>query len=104
LGRMDEAGIDLVHHLRLTGWDGASATFRNVFSEREHVLEGIVTLVVNGGRSACGVGLFAALQNAGVDVVRAGDALGPRSFEEAIREGTEVGLAGLRQPERALRR
>ena len=28
-----------------------------------------------------------------MDVVRVGDALGPRSFEEAIREGTEAGLA-----------
>ncbi|HVI17636.1 MAG TPA: hypothetical protein VM712_04630, partial [Gaiellales bacterium] len=98
LARMDEAGIDLVHHLRLTGWDGSSATFRNVFSEREHVLHGIDTLVVNDGRSACGVGLFAALQDAGADVVRAGDALGPRSFEEAIREGTEAGLADVGAP------
>jgi len=98
LGRMDEAGIDLVHHLRLTGWDGTSATFRNVFSEREHVLDGIDTLVVNDGRSACGVALFATLQDAGADVVRAGDALGPRSFEEAIREGTEAGLADLGTP------
>jgi hypothetical protein len=31
-------------------------------------------------------------------VVRAGDALGPRSFEEAIREGTEAGLADLGVP------
>jgi hypothetical protein len=53
---------------------------------------------VNDGRSACGVGLFAALQDAGADVVRAGDALGPRSFEEAIREGTEAGLADLGVP------
>jgi thioredoxin reductase len=98
LARMDEAGIDLVHHLRLTGWDGSSATFRNVFSEREQVLDGIDTLIVNDGRSACGVGLFAELQDAGADVVRAGDALGPRSFEEAIREGTEAGLAGLGVP------
>jgi 2,4-dienoyl-CoA reductase-like NADH-dependent reductase (Old Yellow Enzyme family) len=98
LGRMDEAGIDLVHHLRLTGWDGAAATFRNVFSEREHVLDGIDTLIVNDGRSACGVELFAALQDAGADVGRVGDALGPRSFEEAIREGTEAGLADLRAP------
>jgi hypothetical protein len=28
-------------------------------------------------------------------VVRVGDALGPRSFEEAIREGTEAMLAPL---------
>ena len=62
------------------------------------MLDGIDTLVVNDGRSACGVGLFAALQDAGAEVVRAGDALGPRSFEEAIREGTEAGLAGLGAP------
>ena len=99
LARMDEAGVDLVHHLRLTGWDGAGAMFRNVFSEREHGVGEIDTLIVNDGRSACGVGLFAALQDAGADAVRVGDALGPRSFEEVVREGPpRVGLSGLGRP------
>ena len=36
--------------------------------------------------------LFVALQDAGADVSRVGDALGPRSFEEAIAEGTRAAL------------
>jgi 2,4-dienoyl-CoA reductase-like NADH-dependent reductase (Old Yellow Enzyme family) len=93
LGRLDEAGVELVHHLRLTGWNGSVATFQNVFSDRVVELDGIDTLVVNEGRSAQGGELFEQLEDAGVDVVRVGDALGPRSFEEAIREGTDAGLA-----------
>jgi len=93
LGRLDEAGVELVHHLRLVAADGASASFRNVFSDREVVLDGIDTLVVSTGRAALGGALFEQLQEAGADVARAGDALGPRSFEEAIREGTESVLA-----------
>ena len=34
------------------------------------------------------------LEEADVAVERAGDCLGPRSFEEAIREGTLAGLSG----------
>jgi hypothetical protein len=71
------------------------ATFRNVFSDREVTLDGFDTLVVNDGRSAAGVALFEALQDSGADVLRVGDALGPRSFEEAIREGTDAALAPL---------
>ena len=65
---------------------------------RELTLDGIGTLVVNDGRSSYGTELFEALEDAGVDLVRAGDTLGPRSFEEAIREGTEAGLAQLSVP------
>ena len=95
LGRLDEAGVELVHHLRLVSYGDGQAGFRNVFSEREVTLEGIDTLVVSAGRSAQGGALFEQLQAAGADVQRVGDALGPRSFEEAIREGTEAGLATL---------
>ncbi len=95
LGRLDAAGVELVHHLRLESASQGRAHFRNVFSDRELVMDGFDTLVVNDGRSASGGGLFESLQDAGVDVVRVGDALGPRSFEEAIREGTDAGLAPL---------
>jgi hypothetical protein len=61
-----------------------------VFSERPVTLDGIDTLVVNWGRSASGGELYEQLVDAGLNVVRVGDALGPRSFEEAIREGTEA--------------
>jgi len=98
LARLDDAGVELVHHLRPTGWDGTTATFRNVFSDRVVELDGIDTLVVNEGRCAQGGELFGQLQDAGVDVVRVGDAQGPRSFEEAIREGTDAGLSPLAAP------
>ena len=47
---------------------------------------------MSAGRTA-GDALYLELADAGVPVERAGDCQGPRSFEEAIREGT---LAGLR--------
>ncbi|MDX6496178.1 MAG: hypothetical protein QOE17_2164 [Gaiellales bacterium] len=95
LGRLDAAGVELIHHLRLVSATAGRATFRNVFSDREVTLDGFDTLVVNDGRSAAGVTLFEALQDSGADVLRVGDALGPRSFEEAIREGTDASLAPL---------
>jgi 2,4-dienoyl-CoA reductase-like NADH-dependent reductase (Old Yellow Enzyme family)/thioredoxin reductase len=95
LGRLDAAGVELIHHLRLVSAAAGRATFRNVFSDREVTLESFDTLVVNDGRSAAGVALFEALQDSGADVLRIGDALGPRSFEEAIREGTDAALAPL---------
>jgi len=95
LGRLDAAGVELIHHLRLTSAQAGRATFRNVFSDREVALQDFDTLVVNDGRSAAGVALFEQLQDSGADVVRVGDALGPRSFEEAIREGTDAALAPL---------
>ncbi|MDX6520688.1 MAG: hypothetical protein QOF08_1293 [Gaiellales bacterium] len=101
LGRLDAAGVELIHHLRLSSAAPGRAEFRNVFSDRDVVLEQFDTLVVNDGRAAAGVALFEALQDAGLDVLRVGDALGPRSFEEAIREGTDAALAPL--PARAVR-
>jgi hypothetical protein len=71
--------------------DGA-VTFENVFSGRRVEIADVDTLVVSAGRTA-GDALYLELEEAGTAVERAGDCLGPRSFEEAIREGT---LAGLR--------
>jgi hypothetical protein len=95
LGRLDAAGVELIHHLRLSAAAPGRAEFRNVFSDRAVVLEEFDTLVVNDGRAAAGVALFEALEDSGLDVLRVGDALGPRSFEEAIREGTDAALAPL---------
>src|SRR5262249_6994023 len=40
LARLDEAGVDLVHHLRLLEVDGVRARFENVFSLRRVELDG----------------------------------------------------------------
>src|SRR4051794_21955025 len=95
LARLDDAGVELVHHLRLLGVEGGRAQLENVFSLRRVELDGFDTAVVHEGRSAAGGELFEELSDVGMNVVRVGDALGPRSFEEAIREGTEAGLEPL---------
>jgi pyruvate/2-oxoglutarate dehydrogenase complex dihydrolipoamide dehydrogenase (E3) component len=92
LGRLDDVGVELVHHLRPVAVRAGAVEFRNAFSDRAVAMEAVDALVVNGGRSA-EAAVFEELEERGADVVRVGDALGPRSFEEAIREGTEAGLA-----------
>ena len=91
LERLDLAGVELLPHLRLDGVRPGAAVCRNVFSEREVVVEGVDTVVVSSGRAASN-DLYEALTAGHGDVVRVGDALGPRSFEEAIAEGTRAAL------------
>jgi 2,4-dienoyl-CoA reductase-like NADH-dependent reductase (Old Yellow Enzyme family)/thioredoxin reductase len=93
LARLDDAGVELVHHLRPMSVAPGAVMFENVFSGRTVELGGVDTLVVSAGRTA-GDELYLELESAGVPVGRAGDCLGPRSFEEAIREGTLAGLDG----------
>jgi pyruvate/2-oxoglutarate dehydrogenase complex dihydrolipoamide dehydrogenase (E3) component len=92
LQRLDDAGVELVHHLRPVALRPGTVVFEHVFSGRERVLAGVDTLVVSAGRVPVD-DVFLALAERGVDVVRVGDALGPRGLEEAIREGTLAGLA-----------
>ena len=91
LARLDEAGVELIHHLRPVGLRQGSVECVNVFSHRPVRVDGVDTLVVSAGRTARN-DLNDALLAAGVAVERAGDVLSPRSFEEAIREGTLAGM------------
>ena len=59
--------------------------------------DGVDTVVASAGRSSDS-SLFEELEDLGAEPVRVGDALGPRSFEEAIREGTEAGLEAVSAP------
>jgi hypothetical protein len=59
-------------------------------------VEGVDTLVVSAGRTAR-TDLYEALVAAAVPAERVGDTLSPRSFEEAIREGTLAGM-GVAEP------
>jgi 2,4-dienoyl-CoA reductase-like NADH-dependent reductase (Old Yellow Enzyme family)/thioredoxin reductase len=97
LERLDLAGVELIHHVRPIAVEGDVLVCRNVFSEREVRLEGVDTVVASAGRSSDS-SLFEELEDRGAEPVRVGDALGPRSFEEAIREGTEAGLEAVSAP------
>lgn len=97
LERLDLAGVELIHHLRPLLIEGDVLVCQNVFSERVVRLEGVDTVVSSAGRSADS-SLFEELEDLGAEPVRVGDALGPRSFEEAIREGSEAGLEAVPAP------
>jgi hypothetical protein len=84
LARLDLAGIALLHHMELATADEA-LTLRHVFSGRRAPLPAVATLVVAHGRVPED-GLWAALEGR-PGCVRAGDALGSRSMEEAVLEG-----------------
>jgi NADPH-dependent 2,4-dienoyl-CoA reductase/sulfur reductase-like enzyme len=92
LQRLDEAGVELLHHLRPVALRPGAVACEHVFSRREVALEEVDTLVMSAGREPDDA-LFARLEACGVRGVRVGDALGPRGIEEAIREGTLAGFA-----------
>ena len=85
LGRLDELGVEIVHHTELAVEDG-ELRLRHVFSGRSEALPETATLVLAQGREPADE-LWAELeQHPGA--VRAGDVLGPRTLEEAVLEGT----------------
>ena len=95
LGRLDDLGVALLHHVELTG----AGTLRHVFSGRvEPLPAGVATLVLAQGRVPDDA-LWPALEGR-EGCVRAGDVLGPRSAEEAILEGTLAVRAALSRPRR----
>jgi pyruvate/2-oxoglutarate dehydrogenase complex dihydrolipoamide dehydrogenase (E3) component len=96
LARLDEAGVELIHHLRPVSLRPGAVECVNVFSHRPVAVEGVDALVVSAGRTATN-DLYDALRAAGVPAERVGDTLSPRSFEEAIREGTLAGM-GVAEP------
>jgi 2,4-dienoyl-CoA reductase-like NADH-dependent reductase (Old Yellow Enzyme family) len=86
LGRLDEAEIEILHHLELRA-RGGRAELRHVFSGRVQALEETTaTLVLAQGRAPAD-DLWAQLESH-PGAVRAGDVLGPRTLEEAVLEGT----------------
>jgi 2,4-dienoyl-CoA reductase-like NADH-dependent reductase (Old Yellow Enzyme family) len=90
LQRLDEAGVEILHHLELA-LDGAGPALRHVFSQRRIPLEGGATLVLAQGRVPDD-DLWPGLES-DPRAVRAGDVLGPRTLEEAVLEGTRAALA-----------
>jgi pyruvate/2-oxoglutarate dehydrogenase complex dihydrolipoamide dehydrogenase (E3) component len=84
LARLDEAGVQVLHHMELAEVDGA-LVLRHAFSRRVQPLPAVATLVLALGR-APEDGLWAALEGR-PGCVRAGDVLSPRTAEEAVLEG-----------------
>jgi 2,4-dienoyl-CoA reductase-like NADH-dependent reductase (Old Yellow Enzyme family) len=87
LQRLDDAGIEIVHHQDLTV-DGGRPGLRHVFSGRTSALDPRVALVIAQGRVPEDE-LWHSLES-DPRAVRAGDVLGPRTLEEAVLEGARA--------------
>jgi 2,4-dienoyl-CoA reductase-like NADH-dependent reductase (Old Yellow Enzyme family) len=87
LARLDEAGVQIRHHLELDG-----QALRHVFSGRREELGPVGTLVLSLGRRPADE-LWSTLEGR-PGATRAGDVLGPRTLEEAILEGFMAGRLG----------
>ena len=82
LARLDDLGVEILHHHELAG----GPALRHVFSGRASALGPAATIVLAQGRQPVDE-LWSELQSH-PGAVRAGDVLGPRTLEEAVLEGT----------------
>jgi 2,4-dienoyl-CoA reductase-like NADH-dependent reductase (Old Yellow Enzyme family) len=82
LARLDELGIEILHHHELTD----ELELRHVFSGRARPLPEVASVVLAQGRVPEDA-LWSELE-ARPNAVRAGDVLSPRTLEEAVLEGT----------------
>jgi 2,4-dienoyl-CoA reductase-like NADH-dependent reductase (Old Yellow Enzyme family)/thioredoxin reductase len=87
LGRLYRAGIQIVHHVRVTGARSGAVELENLLApELESELAADLLVLALGRVPADG--LAAELEAGGLVVEQAGDILSPRSIEEATLEGT----------------
>jgi 2,4-dienoyl-CoA reductase-like NADH-dependent reductase (Old Yellow Enzyme family)/thioredoxin reductase len=84
--RLYRAGVEIRHHLELSGWEGGIARLTNVFAPELETELAADSLVAALGRVPV---RELVVQGA----LEAGDRLAPRSLEEAILEGSLAGRA-----------
>jgi 2,4-dienoyl-CoA reductase-like NADH-dependent reductase (Old Yellow Enzyme family) len=85
LSRLDELGVEILHHVELAAGPDQEAVLRHLFSGRHRPLPATATLVIAQGRVPAD-DLWRELE-AHPHALRAGDVLGPRTIEEAVLEG-----------------
>ena len=90
VGRLHRLGVELRPYSRFYGCNADTVYLRHTASGEPVLIEGIDTVVLCTGRQADGV-LYQQLSQALPEVVCIGDALAPRTVEEAIYEGLRVG-------------
>ncbi|GMG82123.1 FAD-dependent oxidoreductase [Paralimibaculum aggregatum] len=90
VARLYRLGVEIRPHMRLFGADGNTVWLQNTLSDEAVTLEGIDTLVLSLGHRAED-GLAAALAGLGPELHMIGDCVAPRTAEEAVLEGLELG-------------
>ncbi len=90
LGRLHRLGVSITTHARLFGSDGSSVYFQDTLSEEPIVLDAIDSLVLALGHQT-DERLERALAGSGYALHAIGDCVTPRTAEEAVFEGLQVG-------------
>lgn len=92
VARLHRLGVEVHPWLRLYGGDGRTAYFIHTPSREAVVMEDVDTIVLNTpNRQEDGLSVI--LQELGIPHEVAGDALSPRTAEEAVYEGMLAGMA-----------
>lgn len=90
-GRLYRAGVEMVPYARFFGADAGTAYFQHVSALQPLVLEDVDTVVTAFGRRS-DRSLERAIDDLALDVRIIGDSLTPRTAEEAVLDGLEVGV------------
>jgi hypothetical protein len=92
IARLHKAGVEVHPWLRLYGGDGRTAYFIHTPSREAVVMEDVDTIVL-ATPNLQEDGLVGVLEDLGIEYHLIGDALSPRTAEEAVYEGLQSGLA-----------
>jgi hypothetical protein len=91
IGELSRLNVDITVNARLFGVDDNTAYFQHTMTEEAIVIEPLETLVVAMGHRSRDT-LAADLAELNIDLHVIGDALSPRTAEEAVLEGLKVGV------------
>ena len=92
IGELSRLNVDITVNARLFGVDDDTAYFQHTMTEEAIVIEPVETLVLALGHRSRD-SLAGELAELNVDLHVIGDALSPRTAEEAVLEGLKVGAA-----------
>lgn len=88
--RISKLGVEITPYARLVGYDDDTVYMQHIVSDEPMIFENINTLVLAQGAEPDD-GLAVALESAGAELYLIGDCQMPRTCEEAVFEGLEVG-------------
>lgn len=87
---LHRSGVEIVHYARLYGTQGNTVFLQHTASQEPIILEGVDTLVLSLGHRPQDE-LRAAISACGIEMHQIGDAMTPRTAEEAVYEGMIAG-------------
>ena len=89
IGELRKLGVEIDYNARLFGVDEDTAYFQHTATDEPILVDNMETLVLTYGHRSCD-GLADEIRDMGVDLHIIGDALTPRTAEEAILEGLKI--------------